>query len=185
MKPQPERFNAFGKICLGNDQATGRTNTFVKLGHDRWRGRHDPGGDSVQVVGFDRDVSQSRPQPVHPSASQSVSPDNVHLLAGLPRSGPRSQPCQKPDGNVITHAQSGARGSSLSPDDVQSPPLSVPTEAIEFAKMFSDLIDGIDDLTTPQIMFKIKEAMQQMKKANEHDHWISAKGQEELRKMKS
>ena len=65
----------------------------------------------------------------------------------------------------------------------QSPPLSVTTEAIEFVKMFPNLIDGTDDLTTPQIMFQIKEAMQQMKKAKEYDHWISEKGQAELKRM--
>ena len=27
--------------------------------------------------------------------------DNIHLLTGLPRSGPRSTPCQKPSGDVI------------------------------------------------------------------------------------
>ena len=60
----------------------------------------------------------------------------------------------------------------------QSPPRSVPTEAIGFVKMFPNLIDGIDDLTTPQIMFQIKEAIQKLKKAKEYDHWISGKGQE-------
>ena len=60
-----------------------------------------------------------------------------------------------------------------SASDAQSLPLSPPTEAIELAKMFADLIDGIDDLTTSQIMFKIKEAMQQLTKTKEHDHWIS------------
>ena len=55
----------------------------------------------------------------------------------------------------------------------QSPPLSVPTEAIAFVKMFPNLIDGIDHLTTPQIMSHIKEAVQQMKKAQEYNHWIS------------
>ncbi len=49
--------------------------------------------------------------------------------------------------------------------------------------MFPNLIDGIDDLITPQIMFQIKEAMQKMKKAKELDHWISEKGQAEFKKM--
>ena len=60
---------------------------------------------------------------------------------------------------------------------------SIPTEAIEFVKMFPHLIDGADDLTAPQIMFQIKDTMQNMKKAKELDHWISEKGQAELKKM--
>ena len=121
----------------------------MKIGHGRWRGRHDQGGDSAKVVDFDRNVGKYEsdsdyspadeferlddcdvPQPVHPSASQSVNPDNVHLLTGLPRSGPRSQPCQTPIGNVITHAHSVAKDSSQTSGDAQSPSLSVPTEAI-------------------------------------------------------
>ena len=183
MKPQPERFNAFGKTSPGEGQATGRKDAFVKIGHGRCGRHHDQGGARTQVAKVvDRDVPH--PQPVRPSASQSVnpeqpvirsalqsvSPDNVHLLTGLPRSGPRSESCQTPIGNVITHNHSAARGPSLRSDDAQSPPLSVPTEAIEFAKMFPELLGEIDDLTRPQILFKIKEAMRQMKKAKEHNH---------------
>ena len=46
-----------------------------------------------------------------------------------------------------------------------------------------ELLKEIDSLTTPQIIFKIHEAMKEMKKATEHDYWTSSKGHEELRKM--
>ena len=49
--------------------------------------------------------------------------------------------------------------------------------------MFPELLGEIDNLKRPQIIFKIKESMQQMKKAKEQDYWISAKGQDELKKM--
>ena len=49
--------------------------------------------------------------------------------------------------------------------------------------MFPNLIDGLDDLTSSQVMSRIKDAMHQMKKAKELDHWISEKGQAELKKM--
>ena len=55
--------------------------------------------------------------------------------------------------------------------------------AIEFSMMMPELLKEIDSLTTPQIISKIKEAMQQVKKAKEHDYWMSAEGQEELKKM--
>ena len=73
-----------------------------------------------------------------------------------------------------------SRGGS---NQYQSPPISVPTQAIEFVKMVANVIDGIDDLTTPQIMFQIKVAMRQMKKAKEYDHLISEKDQAELKTM--
>ena len=64
----------------------------------------------------------------------------------------------------------------------QSPLLFKPT-AIEFSMMMPELLKEIDSLTTPQIITKIKEAMQQAKKAEEHDYWLSPDGQEELKKM--
>ena len=104
VKPQPARSNAVGKPSPAEEQATGRTNTFVKIGHGRWRGRYDQRGDSAKVVGFARNVGEYESdsdyspadefaglddvdtlQPVHASASQSVSPDNV------PRSIPFKQ----------------------------------------------------------------------------------------------
>ena len=147
VKPQPARSNAVAKPSLAEEHATGKANTFVKIGHGRWRGRHDQGGDSAKVVDFARNVGEYESdsdyspadefeglddcepsQPVHPSASQSVNPDNV----------PRSIHCQKPFGNVIIQdgpmrepsrgggkqyqspPRSVARVSSVSPD-VQSP----------------------------------------------------------------
>ena len=111
VKPQPEKFNAFGKTSPGTYQATGRKDAFAKIGHGCWGRHHDQGGERTQVAKVDdRDISQSQPvdlsasqsvnpkQPVHPSSSQLLSPDNVHLLMGLPRSGPGSDPCQKPVG---------------------------------------------------------------------------------------
>ena len=96
------------------------------------------------------------------SASQSVNPDNVNLLTGSPRSGPRSQPCQKPVGNVNTHAHSDATDPSRTSDDAKYPKPSAPTEAIEFAKIWMpDLLKEIDNLTTAQIIFKIHEAMEE------------------------
>ena len=44
MKPQPGRFNGVGKASPAEEQATGRPHTFVKLGHSRWKNRHDQGG---------------------------------------------------------------------------------------------------------------------------------------------
>ena len=67
-----------------------------------------------------------------------------------------SKHCQSPPHSV-------ARGSSPSPD-VQSPPMSKPT-AIEFSMMMPQLLKDIDSLTAPQIIAKIKEAMQQAEKA--------------------
>ena len=90
----------------------------------------------------------------------------------------------EPFGNVITHAHSVATGPSRSSDDAahsaatgpsrtsgdaQVPPLSVPTVAIEFAKMMPELFKDIDSLTTPQITFNIHEAMKDLKRAKEHD----------------
>ena len=49
--------------------------------------------------------------------------------------------------------------------------------------MMPELLKEIDSLTTPQIVSKIKEAMQQVKKAKEHDYRNSAEGQEELKKI--
>ena len=171
----------------------------MKIGHGRWKrsqSHHDQGGERIQVANsVDRDTSQSQPvspsasesvnpeQPVIPSASQSVSPDIVHLLTRVPRSGPRSDPCQTPFGNVITHAHSVATGPSRSSDDAQSPPLSVPTEAIEFAKRMPDLLKDVDSLATPQIIYKIHEALQELKKAKGNDYWLSPKGLEELKMM--
>ena len=60
---------------------------------------------------------------------------------------------------------------------------SVPTEAIEFTKMMLELLKDIDSLTTPQIIYKIHEAIKELKKAKGNDYWLSPKGQEEFKKM--
>ena len=41
----------------------------------------------------------------------------------------------------------------------------------------------IVNFTTAPIIFKIHEAMGEMKRAKVNDHWLSPKGQEELKKM--
>ena len=37
-------------------------------------------------------------------------------------------------------------------------------QAIEFAKMMPDLLKEVDSLSTPQIIFKVHEAMKEMKR---------------------
>ena len=44
--------------------------------------------------------------------------------------------------------------------------------------MIPQLLKDIDSLTAPQIIAKIKEAMQQAEKAEEYDRWLSPEGQE-------
>ena len=51
----------------------------------------------------------------------------------------------------------------------QFPAFSKPT-AIEFSMMMPQLLKDIDSLTAPQIIAKIREAMQQANKAEEHDY---------------
>ena len=76
-----------------------------------------------------------------------------------------------------------ARGSSLSPD-VQFP---LPSEmtAIQFSMLMLEVLKDIDCLTAPQILAKIKEAMQHAEKAEEYDRWLSPEGQEELNRLNS
>ena len=59
-------------------------------------------------------------------------------------------------------AHSVATDPSRTSGDAQSPPFSVPTEAIEVAKIMPELLKGIDSLTTPQIIFKIHEGMKEL-----------------------
>ena len=56
-------------------------------------------------------------------------------------------------------------------------------EAIDVAKMMPEMLKDMYSLTTPQIIFKIHEAMKEMKKATEHDDGNSSNGQEESRRM--
>ena len=206
------RSHTFVNSSLAEEQATGRLHTFVKLGHGRWKSRHDQGGvKTVRILepaAVDRDVVEYESDSDSSPADEFEGLDDVEeippVLYAQPAASdhvPRSTPFQKPFGNVIiqdgpmpepsrdgskqyqSFIHSAARSSSPSPDDIQSPVPSIPTEAIEFVKMFPHLIDGADDLSAPQIMFQIEEAMQKMKRAKELDHWISEKGQSELKKM--
>ena len=72
--------------------------------------------------------------------------------------------------------------SSIPSPGFASPPMSKPT-AIEFSMMMPELLKEIESLSAPQILAKIKEAMQQAEQAEEYDRWLSPEGQEELRKM--
>ena len=67
-------------------------------------------------------------------------------------------------------------------EQYQSLLFSKPT-TIEFSMMMPQLLKDIDSPTAPQIIAKIREAMQQANTAEEHDYWLSPEGQEELKKM--
>ena len=139
--------------------------------------------DSRDVVEYESDSDWSPADEFEGLDDVEASPPVLYAQPDASVNVPRSTPCQKPVGNVIIQDGPMPEPSSGGSKQYQSPTPSIPTEAIEFAKMFPNLIEEADNLTAPQIMIQIKEAMQKLKRAKELDHWISDKGQAELKVM--
>ena len=143
VKPQPARFNAVGKSSPAEEQATGKSHAFVKTGHGRWN-RLDQGGvktvrilepavvdrdDADEVLEYESDSDWSPADEFEGLDDIEASPPVLYAQPDASVNVPRSIPCQKPLGNITTHADFAATGNSQSSDDAQSPQPSTPTEA--------------------------------------------------------